>query len=138
MEDMEDRIVVDSDILVNFLRNKKEEVELLKRMSRQATLATTDINAFELYYGAYKSSKQDENLAATKGLLNSLLLLSTSEDSMEMAGKIITDLEKRGKPMEIRDLLIGSICLTNSIALLTGNRRHFENMEGLKIIETKL
>ncbi len=138
MENMEGRIVVDSDILVSFLRNKKEEVELLKEMSRQATLATTDINAFELYYGAYKSSKQDENLAATKGLLNSLLLLSTSEDSMEMAGKIITDLEKRGKPIEIRDLLIGSICLTNSNALLTGNRRRFENMEGLKIIEAKL
>lgn len=135
MENMEDRIVVDSDILVNFLRNKEKEVELLKKMSEEVTLATTDINAFELYYGAYKSSRQDENLAATKGLLNSLLLLSTSEDSMEMAGMIITDLEKKGKAIEIRDLLIGSICLTNSLTLLTSNKRHFENMEGLKIIE---
>jgi len=131
---MENRIIADTDVLINFMRGKREETGLITKLSKEDVLGTTDINAFELYYGAYKSSRQDENLAATKGLLNSIFLVSTSEDSMEMAAKIIVDLEKRGKLIDIKDLLIASICLTNSFSLLTNNKRNFENVEGLKLV----
>ena len=134
MENMETRVIVDSDILVNFLRGKAEEIELIRKLSAEKILGTTDINAFELYHGAYKSDKQDENLAAAKGLLNSLFLVNTSEDCMEMAAKIIADLEKKGQVMEIRDLFIGSICLVNSFPLLTKNKKHFENIKGLVLV----
>ncbi len=134
MEKLENRIIIDTNVLVNFLRKKPEEAEFLLKLRDSSILGTTDINAFELYYGAYKSIKQDENLAAAKGLLNSLFLVSTSEDSMEIAGKIITDLEKKGKAIDMRDLFIASICLINSLKLLTKNKKHFENIEGLVLV----
>ncbi|MBI4163303.1 MAG: type II toxin-antitoxin system VapC family toxin [Candidatus Aenigmarchaeota archaeon] len=134
MENVESRVIVDSNILINFLRGKKEDVELIRALSVEKILGTTDINAFELYYGAYKSSKQNEELAGAKGLLNSLFLVSTTEDSMEMAGKIVATLEKKGKSIEMRDLFIGAICLTNSFPLLTKNKKHFENIEGLVLV----
>lgn len=134
MENVESRIIVDSNILINFLRGRKEEVELIKSLASEKILGTTDVNAFELYYGAYKSSRQDEELAAVKGLLNSLFLVSTNEDSMEIAGKVMVNLEKRGKSIDMRDLFIGAICLTNSFPLLTKNKKHFENIEGLTLI----
>lgn len=134
MENVESRIIVDSNILINFLRGREEEVELVKSLASEKILGTTDVNAFELYYGAYKSGRQDEELAAVKGLLNSLFLVSTNEDSMEIAGKIMVNLEKRGKSIDMRDLFIGAICLTNSFPLLTKNKKHFENIEGLTLI----
>ena len=134
MEDVENRIVVDSNILINFLRGKPEDVELLNSLSKESILGTTDINAFELYYGAYKSSRQDENLAAAKGLLNSLFLIGTGEDSMEIAAKLITNLETEGRTIDMRDLFIAAICLTNALPLLTKNKKHFENIQGLKLV----
>ena len=53
---MEDKICLDTDFLVNFLRNKKEEADFIKENEISKNLATTYINLFELYYGAYKSS----------------------------------------------------------------------------------
>ncbi len=134
MENVESRVIVDSNILINFLRGKTEDVEFLNKLSKENILGTTDINAFELYYGAYKGSKQDENLAATKGLLNSLFLIGTSEDSMEIAAKLIIDLEANGRAIDMRDLFIAAMCLTNALPLLTKNKKHFENIEGLKLV----
>ena len=58
---MEDKICLDTDILVNFLRNKKEEVDYIQKHEGKVIFATTPINIFELYYGAYKSGRR-ENL----------------------------------------------------------------------------
>ena len=52
-----EKVALDTDVLVDFLRGKGRAVKLLaKLMSKGASLATTVINAFELYWGAYKLS----------------------------------------------------------------------------------
>ncbi len=134
MENVESRIIVDSNVLINFLRGRKDDIELIRKLASEKILGTTDINAFELYYGAYKSNRQDESLALAKGLLNSLFLVSTNEDSMEIAAKVMADMEKKGKTIDMRDMFIGAICLTNSLSLLTHNKKHFENIEGLVLV----
>lgn len=131
---MENTIIVDSDILIDLIREVPEVVEQIKKLEVESELGTTDINVFELYLGAYKSHKKEKELASVKGALNALFLTSTDEDSMEMAAKIITDLEKEGKIIPLRDLFIGAICLTNSFKLFTRNKKHFERIEGLKLL----
>ena len=134
MENMENRIIVDTNVLIGFLRKNHDDIELLLKLKDSNILGTTDINAFELYYGAYKSSKHVESLASAKGLINSLFLVGTNEDSMEIAAKVISTLEKKGKAIGMRDLFIASICLTNSFKLATRNKKHFENIDGLALI----
>ena len=58
---MENKICIDTDILVDFLRNEEKAVEFIKEHEERNELATTHINLFELYYGAYKSNKKTEN-----------------------------------------------------------------------------
>jgi len=128
------KLILDTDVLIDFLREDPKITKKIGTLNERYELGTTDINAFELYKGAYKSKHKKKNLASVKGILNTLFLISTNEDSMEVAAEILVDLEKRGKPIDIRDLFIGSICLVNSFDLFTGNKKHFENMEGLKII----
>lgn len=137
MENVEDGLIVDTDILIDLLRKKDYAVSLVKKFEEESELATSAINAFELYRGAYKSRNQEKNLASVKGLLNSLRMLNTDEDSMEIAGKITAGLERDGNMMDIRDLLIASIALVNGFGVLTNNVAHFKRIKYLRVVSGK-
>ena len=138
MGNVEDGLIVDTDILIDLLRKKDYAVSLIKKLEDGVELATSAINAFELYRGAYKSRNQEKNLASVKGLLNSLRILNTDEDSMEIAGKITASLERDGNMMDIRDLLIASIALVNGFGILTNNVRHFNKIKHLRVVSGKV
>ncbi len=126
-------IVIDTDILIDLLRDKKYAVSKMRELEKNEELVTTDINAFELYFGAYNSREKERNIASTKGLLKTMMLLHTQEESMEMAGRIFAERRAKGKMIEIRDLLIAAIALRNGCRLLTNNRDHFEGIGGLSL-----
>ena len=131
---MEDKICLDTDFLVNFLRDKEEEVEFIKKNELDKDLATTYVNVFELYYGAYKSSQIQNNLKAISLLLNRINILNFSDDSVKKAGEALAKLEKECKSIEFRDLFIGTIALVNGYGVKTNNVKHFNRIEGLKIV----
>lgn len=128
-------IIVDSDVLIDHLRGKEYAVNKIKELEKVEELATTDINAFELYFGAYNSKEKEKNLSATKGLLKTLTLLHTQEEAMEIAGRLLAHKKSKGKPVEIRDLLIAAIALQKGYSLLSNNREHFEGIEGLLLLQ---
>ena len=56
-------ICIDTDILIDHLRNRREAVEEIERLEMEGfQLSTTVINSFELYYGAYKTKKKEKNV----------------------------------------------------------------------------
>jgi len=131
---MEDKICLDTDILVNFLRNEEKAVSFIEENETSKELAITYINAFELYYGAYKSNKQEQNLDAAFRLLSRLTLLNLNDDSVREAAKILVKLEKHGSIIDFRDILIGSMALVNKYSIKTNNVKHFNRIEGLQIL----
>lgn len=130
-------IVVDSDILIDLLREKEDAVKKIKELEKNEDLATTDINVFELCFGAYNSKKKDKNLSSTRGLLKNLTLLHTSEEAMETGGRIYSDMKVKGKSIDIRDVLIAAITLQNGASLLTRNKEHFERIKELVLVSIK-
>lgn len=124
-------IVIDTDFLIDLLRDKAYAASRIRSLEKNEELATTDINAFELYFSAYNSRDRVRNVTSAKGLLKTLTLMHTEEESMEIAGRIFAERRATGKMIEIRDLLIASIALKNGYKLLTNNRVHFEGIEGL-------
>src|SRR3989338_6527167 len=131
---METKVVLDTSVLVDFIRNNESAVLLFKNLAEKYELWTTDINVFELYYGAYLSRETDSNLAAVKGIVNAMRVFSTTAESMEISAKILADLEKKGRKIEMRDVLVAGICLFNSCPIVTGNKKHFERM-GVRLAE---
>jgi tRNA(fMet)-specific endonuclease VapC len=129
------RIVIDTDILVDLLRNVKKVVAFLAEIEeRGSLLATTVVNVFELVYGAHKSREREQNLLATRKLLDRLILLSLELGSAETAGRIYAELETKGQPIGLRDALIGAIALTEGFTIVTRNVGHFQKITGLTVI----
>lgn len=123
------KLVLDTNVIIDHLRGR--EASLISFLQDRSELATTMINVFELYYGAYKSRNVAANLTSVKGFLSTIDLLEIDEASMERSGQVLASLEKRGLGIEPRDLFIGCVSAAQGYALLTRNRRHLERIPDL-------
>ncbi len=129
---MESKICLDTDFLIDFLREKKYAVEFIKEKEEKTELATTIITLFELYCGAF-NSKKIEKIQVIDSLSEKLTLLNLSKEASKKAGEIYSILSKKGKIIDFRDILIASITLTNNFSLKTNNLKHFQKITELKI-----
>ncbi len=129
------KVVLDTDILVGLLRDVKDIVRFVKRLEEEGIpLATTIINIFELFYGAYKSKKREKNLKEVKDLADNMEVLYLDIKSSKIAGEILAMLESKGMPIEVGDVLIAAITLANDCVLATMNVDHFSRIKKLRII----
>lgn len=127
---------LDTTVLVDSLRGRRQTVDFIRELeSRSVNLATTTVNSFELYYGAYRSEKKQIGVNAVGQLLRRLMVLELSENASEDAGKTMALLEQSGEPVEFRDVLIGSIAKVHQFALVTKNTEHFLKIPGLEVKE---
>jgi tRNA(fMet)-specific endonuclease VapC len=129
------RTIIDTDILIDFLRNRKESVEFVTQLEKKkAILSSTAINAFELYYGAHKSKQSTQTLQATKNLLDRLVLFPLTLRSAQKACHIYAELELKGNPIGLRDTFIAAIALTRRCSIATKNIAHFKKVKDLNVI----
>jgi predicted nucleic acid-binding protein len=125
---------MDTDILIDLLRNETKVVDSISEMERKGwLLATTIINAFELFYGAYKSKNRQKNLASAKTLLERLVVMNMGLTSAQNAGRVCAELEREGQSIGLRDAMIGAIALTMGYSLATRNTEHFKKIAGLNL-----
>lgn len=128
-----ERHALDTDILIDFLRGRDRAVSAVAELERRGVLATTVVNAFELYWGAYKLGGGEKALDVRR-LLDRLELLPLGCREAEKAGEEIAYLEGLGLAVEIRDLLIGVIARENGYAVVTADEDHFRRIRGLRVI----
>jgi tRNA(fMet)-specific endonuclease VapC len=135
MEARPKKLVLDTNVIIRFLRGKEPERNILPRFENISSIATTIINVYELYYGAFKSKDPSKNLAATKGFVSTIDVLEFDDRSAERSGETMAKLESRGNMIDPRDLFSGCIALENGYAVLTRNRKHFERIPDLLVLE---
>jgi len=125
-------MVLDSDILIYFLKGKKEIVDEVLSIPTDE-LYTTRINYTELYYGAYNSSRVNQNLEKIEAFLKNFKILEFDENSSHIFAKLKARLKKEGNIIADMDLMIASIAIANKQELFTNNVRHFERVKELKV-----
>ncbi|MGB9729564.1 MAG: type II toxin-antitoxin system VapC family toxin [Thermoprotei archaeon] len=126
------KVVLDTDILVDFLRGHKAAVHTIKKLSeKRSNLATTAINIFELAWGAHRLKKIRE----VEELSDAIIVLNLSSKEALKAGEEMAYLLNLGITIDIRDLLIGVIARENECAVLTGNTKHLTKIRGLEVLE---
>jgi tRNA(fMet)-specific endonuclease VapC len=123
--------LLDTDHCIAILRKK---LDLREWVSPDEELATTAISVAELTHGAHRSIHREDNLARLEVLLSALIILPFDEAAARRFGVLKAELEKRGEPLDDLDLQIASIALENSIPLVTNNTRHFNRLNGLRLV----
>ncbi|MFA6788484.1 MAG: PIN domain-containing protein [Arcobacteraceae bacterium] len=124
-------MVLDSDILIYFLKGNKDVVnEVLKYAL--SDLYITRINCTELLYGAYNSTKIEENLTKINAFLAQFTVLEFDEKSSKIFAQLKAKLKKEGNIIADMDLMIASITIANQEILATNNHKHFERIKELK------
>ncbi len=122
------KICLDSDIIINLLHGEPKTKQLLEKLDAEFFMTT--INSFEIWQGRKNNELIFEFLESTP-------LLAFDQKAALKAGDITKDLRKQGNPLEIRDVFIAAICITQNIELLTLNKKHFERLEKYGLILTK-
>ncbi|MBI3032287.1 type II toxin-antitoxin system VapC family toxin [Candidatus Woesearchaeota archaeon] len=127
-----ENICLDTDVLVDFLRNKFYAVDYIDS-NRHHNLCTTIVNLFELYHGAKISAKQQENLEKIKILEKNITILNFSALSVEIVSDFSSFLKKKGTVIDTKDLFIGALAFEHKCTLKTNNIKHFNQIPGLNI-----
>lgn len=87
----------------------------------------------ELYFGAMKSVRKEENLALLEALFHRFPSFPFDDHAAREYGNIRYDLSSRGTPIGPNDLMIAAIALTRNAVLVTHNNREFSRVPGLTL-----
>ena len=87
----------------------------------------------ELLFGAYWSSRPQENLADTNRLPDTVVHLPLTRSAMDRFARIKTDLLRLGERIEDPDILIAATALEHGCILVTHNTEHYRRVPGLQL-----
>ena len=122
---------LDADFIISVLKRDPKALDLLSEIEAQGALYISSVNVLELYHtGGDLSSKRVKVLS---DLLENLEVLPFDKGSALLAGRIGTELRRKGKILSSMDLMIGAIALHNSMTLITRNMKHCSRIDGLEI-----
>ena len=131
---MGNTLILDTSVLIDLLRNNIPTINWFKENEQNYEFATTVINLFELYTGAYKSTDSERKIKDVEELSKKLKIFSFLSQYSKEAGKQKAKLEKNGIIIDAGDLLIGSTAVVERLPIKTNNIKHFSRIEGLEII----
>lgn len=128
MGDLATAPVLDSDILIDHLRDAGPGRELVDELAGTSGFQITAVSAFELALGS--EYKHDPTHA--DALLAAPCLMLTREAAVR-AGSLLRELRAAGAGIDVRDAMQAGICLHAGAPLVTRNIRHFARVPGLEV-----
>jgi len=137
LEDLETEVILDTDVIVDHLKRKPEPTatRIFHEIKTGKLVAhMTSITVFELYRGAKLAPKPEEKVGHIEAILTYVNCLPFDETGANIASDIGVFLEKKGEPIEIRDLFIGAITKKAGLPLVTKNIAHFKRVPDIEVI----
>jgi predicted nucleic acid-binding protein len=128
---MADKIVLaDTSILIDFFRKTDKANSKLVALVREGyAFSISAITEYEIYSGA--------TIAQTdywQEFLKHTDILPFDKDVVKIAVDINNTLKRKRKQIAIADLFIAATAVSNNLSFATLNMKHFERIDGLKIV----
>ncbi len=124
-------ILIDTDICIELLRGNKKVIE--KRKEEYTSIAISFMTASELYYGAYKSNNPSHNTSLVEEFILTVNVIQSSIRISKRCGDLKSKLQREGSLIEDADIFVAATCLENCDKLITGNIKHYNRIDELKI-----
>lgn len=124
---MDQKVCLDTDVCIAIVRQQGPYKEILRKaFSLRAYIMA--ITLFELLL-------RETNIYQIENFIKDLELLSFDSMAARKASDIQKELKAKGRIIDIRDLFIASTSIVNNCILATLNKKHFENIKGLKLLD---
>ena len=125
--------LLDTNTCIRFMNGRSTALRQKMESHRANELALCAIVKAELFYGAFKSQRVQENLVKVQTFAAAFISLPFDDRAAAEYAEIRSQLEKRGQPIGPNDLLIAAIARAQNAVLVTHNRREFERVDALQI-----
>ena len=129
---MADKIVLaDTSILIDLFRKSDKSNSRFVQLALQGFhFKISAITLYEVYSGA-----TPVQLPYWDDLLQKVNVLSFNKDVVKVAVTINNQLKQNRKQIDLADLFIAATAISNNIPFATLNRKHFDRIDGINIIE---
>jgi tRNA(fMet)-specific endonuclease VapC len=126
--------LLDTNACIALINGKPASVRnrFQKAIDAGDVVQVSTIAAFELWYGAEKSTQREASRARLQTFFaGPIVLLNFEEEDAKAAGAVRSTLESVGRPIGAYDLLMAGQSLRNKVTLVTANVREFSRVKGL-------
>lgn len=129
---MADKVVlVDTSILIDYYRKTDKEKSVWINLVRQGySFAVSAVTKYEIYAGATPNQ-----LAFWDTVFQAITVLPLDEVSVDTAVALNSALKRKRKQIDLADLFIAATAVTHNLPLVTLNRKHFDRIDTLKLID---
>ncbi len=123
-------VVADTDLIIDFLRGRGPGARLTRELLVDRRLRLTAVTGFELRVGTDFLDRREQILRLFRSRTVALDLKSALR-----ASEIAAGLNESGSAIGFADCLQAGICLRHDLPLATRNRKHFDRVDGLRLVD---
>ena len=127
--------VLDTNVLSEVIR-KRPDPRVMERLRAidAADLFTSEVCVMELRFGAARHPHGQRLWARVEAeVLSRVTALPFDGEAARVAGDVLADLERRGEPIGVEDVVIGATALAARCAVATRNVRHLARIPNLRV-----
>lgn len=129
---MEDKIALaDTTILIDYFRKTDKANSILVALfDRGYDFSISAITHYEIYSGATTAQ-----LSFWANILSRTKVLFFDQTVAQVAVDVNTMLKRKREQIGIADLFIAATAISNKLPLVTLNRKHFDRIDGLTLLD---
>ena len=113
--------LIDSDVLIDYFKRRKEAVELINKLGSSGELAISVLSVTELRAG-WEIDLAEKHIPDLYAIFQRVVV---TQEIAEIAGEYRKEYGKRGITLPTIDVLIASTAILNNYVLVTRNIKHY-------------
>lgn len=121
--------IVDTSALIAYLR-KESPGEIVFTLLEEESVVVPAVCIFELLAGV----RSEKHIQQRRQLLDLTEIAEMDRNISEKAAELFTVLRSKGITIDNEDLIIAATSIILDIPLLTANKKHFNNIESLDVV----
>ncbi len=125
------RYLLDTNAVIGVIEEDPEALEIIDTARSEPLLISVTVLG-ELYFGARKSTRVEENTHRMETFALDAIVLPCDEDTARLYGEIKDALRRKGRPIPENDIWIAAVALQHDLVLASRDS-HFEHVEGLRL-----
>jgi tRNA(fMet)-specific endonuclease VapC len=124
--------MLDTNTCVEIIRRRDEHILRKVQKFPPDDLCVSSVTLSELEYGVAKSADPGRNRLALAEFMTPITVMPYDDAVAPVYGQVRAELERQGTPIGPLDTMIAAHALALGLTIVTGNRREFGRVTGLK------